>query len=181
MNQQSNPNLVSPLHILSYYGHRTSLEFLLKYLPNLEVKDISGRTPLDLACSQGELSCVECLMQYGANCESRDAVTERTAIHSAAYNNNEDCLKAISIAYNTMISRSTNRKNSLYEMNSNEGRYNYEDQYRYFNSKLANVRDKHARTPLMLAVEQGHLSAITFLITQMVRYYLVFVFWLRQN
>ena len=100
MNSLENVLMVSPLHLLAYNGHRNTLEFLLKnkLCGDVDVKDINGRTPLDLACFQGESSCVKCLMAYGAQFDSHDSINERTPIHAAVYNNNEECLKAISNA-----------------------------------------------------------------------------------
>lgn len=104
----------------------------------LELKDANGRTALDLACFQGELSCVQSLLRYAeANCESHDSIDQRTPVHAAAYTNNIDCLRTIVSA--------------RYEMCA----------------ELANSRDRLMRTPLMYAVEQGHLNTVSFLIYYM--------------
>ena len=105
----------------------------------MDCRDKNGRTPLDLACFQGESSCVECLLHNGAAYDTHDSVNERTPLHAAAYNNNEECLKVIA-------------------------QYLEENEHSDFH---ANLRDKHGRTPLMVAVEQGHLNTISFMITYM--------------
>jgi ankyrin repeat protein len=92
-----------------------------------------------LACFKGESSCVECLLKHGASYKTHDSVNERTPLHAAAYNNNEECLKAIS-TYLDVENQSD------------------------FKSDLL---DKYGRTPLMIAVEQGHLNTISLLITHM--------------
>jgi ankyrin repeat protein len=123
------------LHLLSYYGHKNALEILASNLTNLDVQDRNGRTPLDLACYKGSLGCVECLLLNGASCDLVDNISKRTALHAAAYNNNEDCIRLILMLIN-------DKKN------------------------LINAKDKFQRTPLMIAVEQGHLNTISYLVSQ---------------
>ena len=135
LNHQDNDRKVSPLHLLSYYGHRDALEILASNFTNLDVYDKNGRTPLDLACFKGSFSCVECLVLNGANCDLVDNISQRTPLHAAAYNNHEDCIKLILMLIN-------DKKN------------------------LINAKDKFSRTPLMIAVEQGHLHTISVLVSQ---------------
>ena len=135
LNHQENENKISPLHVLSYYGYRDALEILASNLTNLDVQDKNGRTPLDLACFKGSIGCVECLLLNGANCDLVDNITQRTALHAAAYNNFEDCIKIIFMLINDK-------------------------------KDLLNAKDKYQRTPLMIAVEQGHLNTISYLVTQ---------------
>ena len=138
---------------------------MLKYFPDPDVQDKDGRTPLDLACYRGETSCVECLMLHNANYELRDMVNGRASLHAAAFNNNDECLKIISLIVNSRTS-SSNRLNETYDYfaNANE---DSNQANAFMNTKLANLRDKFNRTPLMIAVEQGHLNTINFLINQM--------------
>lgn len=150
---------------MAYYGHREALDFLLRYLPDPDVKDRDGRTPLDLACYRGESSCVECLMLHNASYETKDNINGRTPLHAAAFNNNDECLKIISLIVNSKLSSSA-RLNETYDYYSNANEETNQTNGIY-NSKLANLRDSLERTPLMIAVEQGHLSTINFLITQM--------------
>lgn len=123
------------MHILAYHGFKDALEILASNFTNLDIKDINGRTPLDLACFKGSIGCVECLLLNGANCDLYDDVSQRTALHAAAYTNNEDCIKLILMLCNDKVN-------------------------------LINSKDKYKRTPLMVAVEQGHLNTISYLITQ---------------
>ena len=139
------------------------MEYFLKYFPNTEVKDKNGRTPLDLACFKGETTCVECLMLHGANCETHDHVNQRTPIHAAAFNNNDECLKIMAVVENF---KSNKRLEKSFKLN-NINILNQIQQDNFFNCKLANLKDKYHRTPLMRAVEQGHISTISLLITQM--------------
>lgn len=103
---------------------------------------------MDIACFNGEVLCVDFLVTWGASYESHDDINWRTPIHAAAYNNNFECLRFIlSFHKNKLANSSSNSDNSL-------------------NDNLVNICDKYQRTPLMYAVEQGHLSTINFLINE---------------
>ncbi|CAF0712711.1 unnamed protein product [Brachionus calyciflorus] len=148
LDHQKNEHLTSPLHILCYYGHREALEFLLRTGFEPELRDINGRTALDIACFKGEILCVDFLVTWGANYETHDDINARTPLHAAAYNNNYECLRFIlSFHKNKLANSSTNSDN-------------------FISDDLVNIRDKHQRTPLMYAVEQGHLTTINFLINE---------------
>lgn len=118
---------------------------------------------MDLASFRGESSCVECLMLHNASCESRELTMSRTPMHSAALNNNEECLKIMTLITNSRMEQ--NRLDRTFETCA----YVYDDTLKtsFYNSKLANLKDNFERTPLMLAAEQGHLNTVTFLVNQM--------------
>jgi len=159
-------NIPSSAYSKAACGHREALEFLLKFLPDIEVKDKQGRTALDLACIKGESSCVECLMFNNADCQSRDSVTGRTPIHSAALNNHEECLKIIILIANSKLEKK--KLNRTFDSSDCFPCYDENNMKNsFYNSQLANLKDFSGRTPLMLATEHGHLNTITFLTTQM--------------
>jgi ankyrin repeat protein len=169
LDHQYNEKSISPIHILAYYGHREALEFLLKHLTDVNVQDKSGRTPIDYACFRGETSCVESLILHNANIDLfKDSLTGRTALHAAALNNNDECLKIISLIINSKATTTTLDSSVTY---LNEA-YDYDlltsnNTNCFYNSKLANLTDDMERTPLMIAVEQGHFNTINFLVNQM--------------
>jgi ankyrin repeat protein len=89
-------------------------------------------------------------MNYGAVYDTRDNVNQRTPVHAAAYNNNTECLKILaSITSDNDLTTDLTLETC------------------YLNKTLSNLRDKHGRTALHVAVEQGHLNSIQFLINQM--------------
>ena len=89
-------------------------------------------------------------MNYGAIYDIQDKINQRTPIHAAAYNNNTECLKIIaSITSDNDLTSDLTLETC------------------YLNKTLSNLRDKHGRTALHVAVEQGHLNTIQFLINQM--------------
>lgn len=134
LEHDKNSRNLSPLHLLAYHDYKEAIEILVRYLTNLDVKENNGRTPLDLACFQGSVSSVECLMLNGASSLTYDSINNRTPIHAACYNGFDECIKPI-------VMLATIDKQRLLES-----------------------RDKHGRTPLMVAVEQGHLNTIDYLI-----------------
>lgn len=62
------PGGVTPLHDAVYgdWGNPTATKFLIDHGANVNAVDDEGRTPLILACDQGELPCVELLVGAGA-------------------------------------------------------------------------------------------------------------------
>lgn len=107
-------------------------------------------------------------MQNDANYEVKDTINGRTPLHAAAYNNNEECLKILSLILNSK--KNSNRLNETYDYYSTANEESSSQQSSvnpFYNYRLANLKDTQHRTPLMVAVEQGHLSTINFLIHQM--------------
>lgn len=147
LDQQDNEHKISPLHLLCHFGHREALEFLLRTGFEPDLYDSNGRTPLDIACFYGELLCVDFLVTWGANYEAQDSVNGRTPIHAAAYTNSYECLRFI---FNYHKSKLANLSSSSDNINDD----------------LVNIRDNYQRTPLMYAIEQGHLNTINFLIEE---------------
>lgn len=64
-------------------GHNDALHVLLGCIMNLDIKDVNGRTMLDLACYSGHTECVETLLLQGATILVYDNVARRTPLHAA--------------------------------------------------------------------------------------------------
>jgi ankyrin repeat protein len=160
------------------------LEFLLKNGFDARVIDKLGRSALDLACFKNEPACVVALLAYGADWSTHDRVSSRTPVHAAAYNNNEECLKMIAIHEErsrqnaavvdksltaSAIALASTTTNGASNGVGNNNYYYYDtffDDSRVFKNcqHVANVVDALGRTPLMIAVEQGHLNTASFLV-----------------
>lgn len=51
----------------AYHGHDEILQLLLPLFPDTNIKEDSGKTPLDLAAYKGHKQCVELLLRFGAS------------------------------------------------------------------------------------------------------------------
>lgn len=67
----------------AYHGHHQALEVLVQSLLDLDVRNSSGRTPLDLAAFKGHVECVDVLINQGASILVKDYILKRTPIHAA--------------------------------------------------------------------------------------------------
>lgn len=62
----------SSIHIASMIPDSIYLKEILKYKPNVDIKDGRGETPLDIALSDGNYDNARALLEYGANPNSVD-------------------------------------------------------------------------------------------------------------
>ncbi|XP_037120503.1 serine/threonine-protein phosphatase 6 regulatory ankyrin repeat subunit A isoform X3 [Syngnathus acus] len=86
---------ISPLHLAAYHGHCGALEVLLSSMPDVDVRNPQGRTPLSLACSRGHQECVSLLLHRGASPMAFDYSHKMTALHAAVINGHSGCLRLI--------------------------------------------------------------------------------------
>lgn len=63
---------------------------LVQSLLDLDVRNSSGRTPLDLAAFKGHVECVDVLINQGASILVKDYILKRTPIHAAGTSNMHD-------------------------------------------------------------------------------------------
>ncbi|KAI3981228.1 hypothetical protein MKX01_041367 [Papaver californicum] len=132
---------LSALHIASTYGQIEVVEMILDHLVNPDIVNRHRQTPLMLAAMHGKISCVEKLLESGANILMFDSISGRTCLHYAAYYGHLDCLQAIlSAAHSSPVSSS------------------------WGFARFVNVRDDNGATPLHLAARQRHPDCVHILL-----------------
>nr|GMD03882.1 putative E3 ubiquitin-protein ligase XBAT31 [Ipomoea batatas] len=98
---------LSALHVAAANGQIEILCMLLDKGLNPDILNRHKQTPLMLAAIHGKLSCVERLLQAGANILMFDSLHGRTCLHYAGYYGHSDCLQSIlSAAHSAHVAQS---------------------------------------------------------------------------
>ncbi|XP_047337573.1 putative E3 ubiquitin-protein ligase XBAT31 [Impatiens glandulifera] len=127
----------SSLHIAAANGQIEILSMLLETSVNPDLLNRLKQTPLMLAAMHGKISCVEKLIEAGANILMFDSAHRRTCLHYAAYYGHSDCLQVIlSAASSPHVSAS----------------WGY--------ARFVNIRDGKGATPLHLAARQKRSGCV---------------------
>ncbi|GAB2272477.1 hypothetical protein Dimus_007301 [Dionaea muscipula] len=134
-------NRLSALHIAALSGQIRILSMLLDLPVNPDSLNRYKQTPLMLAAMHGKISCVEKLIQAGANILMFDALHGRTCLHYAAYYGHSDCLQAIlSAAHSSPVATS------------------------WGFSRFVSIRDGTGATPLHLGAGQRQAECVHILL-----------------
>ncbi|XP_031489234.1 E3 ubiquitin-protein ligase XB3-like isoform X1 [Nymphaea colorata] len=132
---------LSALHLAAANGQLEVLSLLLDRSVHPDVLNRHKQTPLMLAAMHGKISCVQKLLEAGANILKFDSSHGRTCLHHAAYYGHSDCLQAIlSAAHSTPIA----------------------DSWGF--ARFVNVRDGTGATPLHLASRAGRPDCVHVLL-----------------
>ncbi|CAI9098210.1 OLC1v1034819C1 [Oldenlandia corymbosa var. corymbosa] len=134
---------LSALHVAAANGRPHVLSMLLDRSVHPDVLNRHKQTPLMLAAIHGHHSCVERLLQAGANILTFDSLSGRTCLHYAAYYGHSDCLQSIiSAATSSPVAHS------------------------WGFGRFLNVRDDKGATPLHLAARQSHSECVHMLLSE---------------
>ena len=81
--------------VASQFALHDTLNVLLNYADNIDIRDHRGRTPLMLAAlNDSDTDCVELLLKHKANPNTTDS-QKRSALFYAIYSGNEETVKAL--------------------------------------------------------------------------------------
>jgi len=132
----------SALHIAAANGQIEILSMLLENRSvNPDCLNRHKQTPLMLAAMHGKITCVEKLIEAGANILMFDSLNRRTCLHYAAYYGHSDCLQTIlSTARTSHVAVS------------------------WGFSRFVNIRDGKGATPLHLAARQRRPQCVHILL-----------------
>ncbi|KAI7732072.1 hypothetical protein M8C21_031351, partial [Ambrosia artemisiifolia] len=132
----------SALHIAAANGQIEILSLLLENRSvNPDCLNRHKQTPLMLAAMHGKISCVEKLIEAGANILMFDSLNGRTCLHYAAYYGHSDCLQTVlSAARTSHVAVS------------------------WGFSRFVNIRDGKGATPLHLAARQRRPECVHILL-----------------
>ncbi|GMP89318.1 hypothetical protein CsSME_00040954 [Camellia sinensis var. sinensis] len=131
----------SSLHIAAANGQIEIVSMLLDRSVKPDLLNRHKQTPLMLAAMHGKISCVQKLIEAGANILMFDSIHGRTCLHYAAYYGHSDCLKAIlSSARHSHVAAS----------------WGY--------TRFVNIRDGKGATPLHLAARQRRPECVHILL-----------------
>ncbi|KAG5583904.1 hypothetical protein H5410_044338 [Solanum commersonii] len=132
----------SALHVAAINGQIEVLCMLLDRGVNPDILNRHKQTPLMLAAMHGNVSCVERLIQLGANILMFDSLHGRTCLHYAAYHGHSDCLQSIlASAHSAPVAQS------------------------WGFARFVNIRDGSGAAPLHLAARHGRPACVRILLS----------------
>ncbi|XP_019909365.2 ankyrin repeat and SOCS box protein 2b isoform X2 [Esox lucius] len=151
-----------PLHEAAYYGQAECIKALIKAQPgSVDKRTLQEQTALLLAVSGQHLSCVQCLLQAGADPDI-SSKNKETPLYKACELENVDMVKLI-LSFGATVNQRCNRGwTALHEAVCRD---NIEICEMLIGGGAAiNPPSTCSTTPLIVAVQQGCVEALCYLV-----------------
>ncbi|KAM3594249.1 uncharacterized protein V6R79_004854 [Siganus canaliculatus] len=151
-----------PLHNAAFYGQSECLKSLLKAHPgSVDKRTLQEQTALLLAVTHGHLSCVQCLLEAGADPDI-SSKNKETPLYKACELENVDMVSLILSYGATVNQRCGQGWTALHEVVS---RNNTEICEMLIRAGAAiNPPNTYSMTPIIVAAQRGHIKALCYLI-----------------
>ena len=131
-------------------------------------KNDKNLSPLHIVSFYGYKEALDLLVNYFTDINVKDN-NGRTPLDLACFRGSVGCVETLILnGANCLVHDNVNKRTPLHAAAYNNNEECVKQLLVLSNEKkdLINARDKYERTPLMIAVEQGHLNTILYLITQ---------------
>lgn len=150
------------MHLAIGYGHSKVAEVLLKWKPNLELRDTSDRTPLFLSLHHPNLDAARILLEAGADVKAK--TDNLVTVLSVAFANKNLELAQLLIKHGADVQEPCNRTRLTY---LHEAAVSIDETQVLFlleNKAKVDAVDVNGATPLMAAVEYSRMGNIRLLL-----------------
>lgn len=195
LHDQPNNRGQPPLHMALRNTHPEQIaEILIQAGANIDTVDHQNRSALYIACMQGNLSFIKCLLKYGASSNSK-ARSSESLLHIAGKYNHPDVIKYL-VAEGADIDATTSRRitplmtaciagsadavEQILKAGANIGVASRQDltpmhlacehdnvaiiQHLIKAGADLNAEDREGKTPLVVACQRGNIKQVEFLL-----------------
>ena len=157
----SNTNGHTPVHLAADIGDVLMLDYLLQFIPEVNVCTDGGDTPLHVASLNGHADAVAFLLKKGADSNGANK-HGNTALHLASLRGHTNAMKAL-MESNAQVNARNNEGNTPLHLVCLQGQANAVRCLVRYNAD-ADVKNREKNTPLHLAAIKGEIGVIRSLI-----------------
>lgn len=149
----------TPLHTAAWGKNKAIIEVLVANGADIDAKDKYGKTPLAEAVVWGSIDVVETLIALGASINIKDS-DGGTPLDWAVANGRKDCVEVL-LAHGANVNAISKIWAPLHEAAFHGSKDIAE--FLIDNGAEVNMKDKSGRTPLFIAIENGHEEVVDLL------------------
>lgn len=151
----------TPLHLATYLGKTSIVEYLLQIGAKPSTKDSYGNTPLHIAVSEGRLQIAQLLINKGSDVNAKDALGNTPLLLVNSQKNQLDIIKLL-INSGADINVATAFGDTVLHNATLKGSNIAVLEYLIDNGATIDERNKNGNTPLAQAVANRNIEHIVF-------------------